>query len=165
MEQVCNLSPHFAPPRADKLILVVDDEPDILESLEELIGAQMPHVRVLTAHSGVKGLLIVVAHPALDMILSDFHMPEMDGLEFLRRARELRAEIPMVIMTADTHPDLAAEAMRLAAVKIVVPKPLDPVALVEMLEFFLGKFFQGGHIPLREKGKAATSPQNRGGTP
>lgn len=125
-------------PPGRKVLLVVDDEPDILTSLEDLIGLRMPGVRVVTAASGAKGMVIVL-HGPVDMILSDFHMPVMDGVEFLKRARQIQADIPMVIMTADANPEIMAEALKHAKVKILLPKPLEPELIIEMVDFFLGK--------------------------
>jgi CheY-like chemotaxis protein len=91
--------PSIIPPRK-QVLLIVDDEPDILESLESLLADYLPGVRVLTASSGAKGMVIARAN-VLDMVLSDFRMAKMDGIEFLRQARIVQADIPMVIMSAD----------------------------------------------------------------
>ena len=71
-------------------ILVVDDEPDILIALEDLFENDY---RVLTASSPVKALDIIRQEPDIAIIISDQRMPEMQGDEFLAKARH--AAMPM----------------------------------------------------------------------
>lgn len=119
------------------VLLIVDDEPDILSSLESLLADSLPGVAVLTAASGAKGLAIARAN-VLDMILSDFRMDGMDGVEFLRRARVVQADIPMAIMSADSGSESAQRAFALSGVDLVVPKPFDIVGLVGLVRSSLG---------------------------
>jgi len=62
--------------RAQRTILVVDDAPDNLVVLSELL---QPHYRVRAAISGVRALDIARTEPRPDLILLDIMMPEMDG--------------------------------------------------------------------------------------
>ncbi|MBI2078960.1 MAG: response regulator [Euryarchaeota archaeon] len=120
----------IVPPK--KALLIVDDDADVLSSLETLLARELPGVRILTAASGAEGMVIVKSEP-LDMILADFGMPIMDGVEFLRQARLLQTDIPMVIMSADANPELAAHARRSAGVAMMFPKPFDLERLLAML--------------------------------
>jgi len=81
---------------AKKTILVVEDEEierkllsDILETLE---------YRVAQAQNGREALEIINSQP-VDLILTDVHMPEMNGLELIRRVREIGNNLPVIIMT------------------------------------------------------------------
>ena len=67
-------------------ILVVDDEPDILIALEDLFEDDY---RVLTASSPIKALDIIRTEPDIAIIISDQRMPEMQGDEFLAKARNV----------------------------------------------------------------------------
>jgi DNA-binding NtrC family response regulator len=129
--------PDAAPiPARKQVLLIVDDEPDILSSLEALLAYSLPDVKVLTASSGAKGMVIARSN-VLDMVLSDFRMTKMDGVEFLRRARIVQADIPMVIMSADAGSEFAQKAFDVAGLKLVVAKPFDLENLVGLVRSFL----------------------------
>ena len=88
------------PPPATFTILVVDDDPGLLDLATELLSAD-GH-RVLVASSGGAALAMVRAiHP--DLILLDYHMPKMDGLAVVERLKADRATrgIPVVGLTWD----------------------------------------------------------------
>ena len=77
-------------------ILLVDDEPSILEVASEYF--QMKGYRVLTAGDGVQALE-VLSTCAVDCCLSDIDMPRMDGLQLAERIRQRDNTIPVIIMT------------------------------------------------------------------
>lgn len=68
-----------------KTILFVDDEENILRSLRRLFHRE--GYTILLAQGGHKGLDILSQH-AVDLVVSDVRMPEMDGVEFLRQDRK-----------------------------------------------------------------------------
>lgn len=82
-------------------ILIVDDEENILSSLKRLFRKE-PY-QILTAPSGEEGLEILGDHP-VDLIISDLKMPQMNGIEFLKRAREKNSVPLRIILTG--HADL-----------------------------------------------------------
>jgi len=94
----------------DKTILVVDDEPDILELHARIVKGQLPDCRVLQARNGREALkLIRQERPAL--ILLDLMMPELDGFAVLEAMRheELSRNIPVIVVTGQmlTTEDMA----------------------------------------------------------
>lgn len=93
-------------------ILVIDDEPVSLMMLEEHLrqGGFSP----LTACCGATGLEIL-AERAVDLVLTDLFMFDMDGLEVLKRVREGYPEIPVIVMTANVSVKSAVDAMRRGA--------------------------------------------------
>lgn len=83
------------PPR----ILVVDDEPDIAESFCDLLRSLMPGVRVKQALGGPQALETLRGEP-VDLILTDFMMPGMNGIQFLREVARLAPGTPNILITA-----------------------------------------------------------------
>jgi DNA-binding response OmpR family regulator len=114
------------------MILIVDDDPAITTLLKmsfELEG----HV-VMTAGSGAEALdLARQIHPAAMVV--DVMMPEMDGLELVRRLRanETTADIPIVCCSARSMAG-DVEAGMAAGADDYVTKPCDPFELVERVE-------------------------------
>ncbi len=81
----------------NKRLLVIDDEPDVrdatVESLRDL------GFNVIAADSARLGLEILEAGVPMDLIVTDFSMPEMNGVEFIRRAQLARPELPCLLVT------------------------------------------------------------------
>lgn len=88
-------------------ILVVDDELGPRESLRIILK---PHYDVATADSGPSALEYLSSNP-VDVMLLDVRMPGMDGMEVLRRAKKLKPDLEVVIVTAYASLETAQEAI------------------------------------------------------
>jgi adenylate cyclase len=119
-------------------ILIVDDEPDILDSLKELLEGAVPNVEVQTATDGVAGLEVLASHP-VKIIISDFKMAGMNGLEFLRQARDQAPNVARILITAFPDLQIAIEAINKAAIENFFTKPLDPDEVVRVVANMLEK--------------------------
>lgn len=116
-----------------KTILVVDDETDILDSITALMQAVNSSPRVLTARDG-KDALEILDKESVDLIVTDYRMPRMDGLELLRIARERNPEMPMILITAYPDPALEDTAMHTLGVSHFIRKPFDPGEIISAVE-------------------------------
>ncbi len=112
------------------VLLLVDDEPDILVSVKALLESAIPNLKVIMAGSGRLGLEMLQKE-RIDLIMSDFKMPGMDGIEFLYQARRLHPNIPRVMVTAFGNEELARKAVTDAFVGAFLSKGGDPEQLVE----------------------------------
>lgn len=104
-------------------VLIVDDEPLIRWSLAETLldGGY----DVLEAADG-QGAVDILQNPSrpIDVILLDYRLPDSNSLDLLRRILALSPHSRVVLMTAFGTPEVAAEALRLGAVR-VVGKPIE----------------------------------------
>ena len=114
------------------VLLVVDDEPDILAAIADLVEHEIPGVKVLQAASGRQGLDALQSE-RVDGIISDFKMPDMDGLQFLIIARQCHPTIPRVMLTAYPDPVLTRLANEDAAVQAFLSKALEPEDLLDQV--------------------------------
>ena len=110
-------------------ILLVEDENFTRQELERFLKKRVG--KVLTAKNGFEGLEIL-NNSEIDMVIADLKMPNMDGLEMLRKAREIGYNGPVIIISAlsDTHTIL--EAIDMDIVKYIV-KPIDTDELMEVI--------------------------------
>jgi PAS domain S-box-containing protein len=120
-------------------LLLVDDNPDNLFILQQVINQHLPQCEVATALSARKGLEIAAARP-LDGALIDVQMPEMDGLEM---CRHLKADdsgtdrVPVILITAHrSSSEEKAEGLEAGAVDFIA-RPIDNVELVARIKTIL----------------------------
>ncbi|HUR24455.1 MAG TPA: response regulator [Candidatus Thermoplasmatota archaeon] len=125
------------PDQGKRTILVVDDEPDILFSIKLLLERSPKGLQVVTAASGVEGLDVLRSRD-IDLIVSDFKMPGMDGIEFLLQAHQLKPDVPRVMFTAYADAELARRAVAEAFVQGFLAKTMPPRELVQRVEAILG---------------------------
>lgn len=102
-------------------VLVVDDEPDARELLQEFLTGK--GYEVLTASDGEEALQRVKAERP-HLIFLDVRMPKMDGLEVLKRVREIDQEVGVIMVTAVKEEDIGRQALQLGAFDYIT-KPLD----------------------------------------
>ncbi|HZY30020.1 MAG TPA: response regulator, partial [Candidatus Methylomirabilis sp.] len=102
-------------------VLVVDDDPATVELLREFLSAK--GYEVITASDGDEALR-KVKEERPHLILLDIQMPKMDGLEVLRRLREIDKEVGVIMITGVNEQEIARQAMALGAFDYIV-KPLD----------------------------------------
>jgi len=119
-------------------ILVVDDEPDIVESLKSVFEANLDSVEVYTALSGAAAIQ-VLEREKVDLVISDYKMPGMDGLEFLIQARMKAPQAPRILLTAYPELNVAVRAINEAQIQNFLTKPVSPDALMEVVNAALLK--------------------------
>jgi nitrogen regulation protein NR(I) len=112
----------------DKLLLI-DDEADVQYSFRRIFDS--PDLELHTASSGEEGLKMI---PKLrpDLVLSDIRMAGLNGLETLRRIRQIDPKLPVILMTAYGTTQTAIEAMKLGAYDYLL-KPFDVPRLKQLV--------------------------------
>jgi DNA-binding NtrC family response regulator len=110
-------------------VLLVDDEPEILFSLRGLLRREFD---LYTAQSGAEALDILHAHP-IHVVMTDQRMPQMTGVELLRRARGDCPEAIRLIFTGYADIKAVIDAVNEGQVFRYLAKPWDPDDLAAVL--------------------------------
>ncbi|MBU0519763.1 response regulator, partial [bacterium] len=104
-------------------VIVVDDEEIVLTSIESFLSLESDY-NVVTFTSA-KSALDYIGQKDVDLVISDYLMPEMDGISFLAEVRILRPEIPRVILTGYADKENAIKAINEVGLFQYIEKPWD----------------------------------------
>ncbi len=118
-------------------ILVVDDSRAMRRIVTRSIG-QAGHSDhdILEAENG-RDALVLVQSGAPDLVLSDWHMPEMSGIELLREINEAGIGVPFGFVTANVTRDMVAQAEAAGAI-FMLARPFTAEDMAEVLGVFSG---------------------------
>ena len=113
-----------------KTILIVDDEPRLLQSLEAGLKVHQDSFSVLTAPNGEEAVA-VLSSTKIDLVITDLKMSKMDGFELLERLRNVPvyAELPIMMLTSMGREEDIARGFDLGADDYMV-KPFSPVEVL-----------------------------------
>jgi two-component system response regulator HupR/HoxA len=103
-------------------VLIVDDEPRVLDALEAILATEFRVVRA----GGGEAALDLVKTEDVAVIVTDYRMPGMTGVELLRRSQEHAPDTVRIILTAYTDVDSLMEAINTGRIFHFVPKPWEP---------------------------------------
>ena len=118
-------------------VLIEDDEVDIVESLACLLEAGIENVSVHTASSGAAGLEIL-QRVDVDLVISDFRMPGMNGAEFLQRAGTLAPRARRMLISAFPESTLREHGADRVQVDMFLHKPMEVDELLAGARRLLG---------------------------
>ncbi len=105
---------------SNELILIVDDEESVRKSLADVMRDE--GYEVMTASSGKEGIdALAETQPALALL--DIAMPEMDGIETLRRFKEIRPDLPVIMVTGHGTIEIAVKTTKMGAYDFLVKPP------------------------------------------
>lgn len=128
----------------DALVHVVDDDLAVRQSLAFLLATDGLAVRV---HESANAYLDAGTDPG-GCIITDVRMPEVDGIEFLRRLRQKGPMPPVIVMTGHADVPLAVEAMRAGAVDFI-EKPFDDEVLLASVRSALAQAARSATLAAR----------------
>ena len=120
-------------------ILVVDDDLPVLRTIARVLEADGHRVR--TAPGAREALRAFAAEPA-ELVMVDIHMPDMDGIEFIRQFRQEVPDTPVIAMSGGSDfmlHDLGLEASRRLGVAVTLAKPPSREQLREAIARALGE--------------------------
>lgn len=111
-------------------VLVVDDDPWILELVKDMLAAEP--CRVVTTTEPVKALPLMEWERA-DVLVADIAMPEVDGIDLVVRARKLFPSVPRILLTAAPTLERVIRSVNEAEIYRVLVKPVSPKVLRETI--------------------------------
>ena len=113
-----------------KLVLIADDDSYLLNFLVDIV--KIAGFRVHAATSGQQAIELFWEEPA-DIVLLDFNMPDITGIQALTEIKEMQPSVPVFIMSGKGDIPIAVSAMRQGACDFIV-KPMDFNALISTLK-------------------------------
>ena len=102
-------------------ILVIDDEKSIRNSLKDILEYEDHHVSI--AENGIEGINMVKTN-SFDVVFCDIKMPEIDGIEVLKKIKDISYQTPVIMISGHGNIDTAVESIKLGAFDFI-EKPLD----------------------------------------
>jgi len=132
-------------------ILVVEDNDGIREELVFNIGYWFKNV--IEARDGEEGLE-KFQNSKVDIILSDIKMPKMNGLEMVKKIREIDREVPIIFQTAFSESDFLLKAINMSVQGYII-KPINLDNLEEVIQNALSKIILDRCLKEKEEAKMA----------
>lgn len=130
-------------------ILIVDDDPALLQALPQAITLRMQQVNVDTSDSAT-GALQLAQEQCYDAIVSDIKMPGMDGLALIEKLQKLCPDTPMLLITGHGERDLAIQALRAGAYDFI-QKPIDRDYFISALQRAIQTYQMRSQIATQQK--------------
>jgi two-component system, chemotaxis family, chemotaxis protein CheY len=114
--------------------LVVDDSTTMRRIIINTLH-KLGYTEVVEAGNGREGIDRVTEGPPVDLVITDWNMPEMNGIEFVRalRAMDGKQQLPVLMVTTNAAKDDIVEALR-AGVNNYVVKPFTPDTIKEKID-------------------------------
>jgi two-component system response regulator FixJ len=122
-------------PAEKSIVHVIDDDQAVREVLAFQLGSAGIDVRT---YESAAGFLKVAPTVQAGCIITDVRMPDLSGIDLLRRLRELKVAAPVIVITAHGDIPLAVEAMRMGAINFL-EKPFDDDVLLASVRSALEK--------------------------
>jgi two-component SAPR family response regulator len=112
---------HSAPNPGEKIVVLVDDEFSYIDLLQQLLGEHLDR----PVHGFTKPADALRALPALNVgiIITDYQMPDINGLQFIAEVQKINPQIPVVMITAYNMSFTDRELAAVPSLKTIVRKP------------------------------------------
>jgi response regulator RpfG family c-di-GMP phosphodiesterase len=128
------------PDEGASTLLVVDDESAVVQSIAALLELETAH-RVLVETSPLRAIQLAKVNPP-DLVISDFLMPELDGIKFLLEVRGLYPEATLILLTGYADKENAIRAINQVGIFHYMEKPWDNDDLLTIVRTGLDKRLQ-----------------------
>lgn len=112
-------------------VVIVDDEEMVLQSLKSFLSLETDYVveTFMSAHEALE----FIKTKRVDLVISDYLMPEMDGIRFLAQVREIKPQVPRIILTGYADKENAIKAINNVGLFYYIEKPWNNDDLLVVL--------------------------------
>ena len=119
-----------------KIVLVIDDDPDIIETVQAILSAK--GYVVISASNGKQGFEVVQkTNP--DMVLCDMMMEAIDsGMQAAQQIKGYNSEIPVFLLSSIAETTAATNELRELGFNGIIQKPVEPARLVSIVQSIIG---------------------------
>jgi len=131
-----------------KTILAIDDDPDILYTLREILAYQ--NWKACTATNWREAQLQLSAN-SVDLVLVDYHMPELDGIAVVAKLRKILPQTPIIVLTVEERGAIMDKFIKAGANDYAI-KPIKAVDLISRLTVHLQYNERSRYYANQEKG-------------
>src|SRR3954471_19084107 len=122
-------------PAEHSIVHVIDDDEAARDSLAFLLGTAKIDVKT---YESASAFLIVAANFTSGCVITDVRMPDISGIDLLRRMKELRVGVPVIVITGHADVQLAVEAMKIGATDFL-EKPFNEDVLLATVRSALNR--------------------------
>lgn len=107
----------------EKALVILDDEVSYLDLLAQLLATTLP----CPIHTFTRPLTALSHLPRMQpgLVVTDYHMPEIDGLEFVRRLGQSHPGVPVIMITGHALELEGTDRSKLPALRAILPKPFN----------------------------------------
>lgn len=127
-----------------KYVLIVDDEEQLLLTMQAGFEPYRERFQVLTAHNGREAIALL-SSTQINLLVTDLKMPEMDGFELLAFTKNNFPEIPAIVMTAFATPEIETQLGQAGLIRML-EKPVDFEELTQLILSILEHDTTGGVV-------------------
>lgn len=124
-------------PHTKATILLVEDEELLRAGVQEVLEIQ--GYKVITAPDGEQALACLAAEP-IDLIITDLVMPKMDGIDFVKQLRQIKPDLPVIVVSGSTRNIMqryGIDSIQVPGANASLPKPFKSVDLIEQVRQLL----------------------------
>jgi len=117
-------------PSERRVVHVIDDDEALRDSLTFLL--RTAHIEAQT-HNSAAAFLETLPQPNLSCVITDVRMPGLSGIDLLKRLKELKIDVPVIVITGHADISLAVEAMKIGAIDFL-EKPFEDDVLLAIVQ-------------------------------
>ena len=151
-------------------ILVVDDHALVREGMRQVLKGLHEQVLVLEASTCAQAFELCGEHPDLDLVLLDFHLPDMNGLDALDIFAKRHPELPVVLVSGSANPEIMRQVLAKGAAGFIPKSSKSEVLLAALNQVLTGDvyappdmltspdFMSDGRFPARDHVARETGP-------